>query len=78
VTLWSGLVFYLRLPWICHWCAVRSLENFDDGAPCVAQVEIIVSVKVVWVQKTLSTANRVRFPLGARKYFLVLLCYVAL
>jgi hypothetical protein len=38
VALWAGLVFYLRLSWICHWCAVRSLENFDDGAPCVAQV----------------------------------------
>jgi hypothetical protein len=55
VARWAGLVFYLRLSLICHWCTVGWLENFDDGAPCIAQVETIISVKVVWVQSDLDS-----------------------
>jgi hypothetical protein len=51
----GGLVFYLRLSLIFHWCAVGWLENFDDGAPCVAQVETIISVEVVCVQSDLDS-----------------------
>jgi uncharacterized protein YyaL (SSP411 family) len=55
VTLWAGLVFYLRLSWVCHWCAVRNLENFDDEAPCVSLVETIVSIKVSSVHSDLDS-----------------------
>jgi hypothetical protein len=36
-------------------CAVGWLEYFDDVAPCVSQVETIISVKVVWVQSDLDS-----------------------
>jgi hypothetical protein len=49
---WAGLVFYLCLSLLGHWCVSRSLKHFSDGAPDVAQVNL-VSVKVTEVQPDL-------------------------
>jgi len=51
---WAGLVFYLRLSLLGHWCIYRLLKHFYDGAPGVAQVKPIVSVKVIGVQPDLN------------------------
>jgi len=38
---WEGLVFYLRLSLLGHWCVSRLLNHFYDGAPSVAQVILL-------------------------------------
>jgi len=52
---WAGLVFYLRLSLLSHWCASRQLEHIDYGAPCMAQVKPLISVEVVGVQPDLDS-----------------------
>jgi hypothetical protein len=50
---WVGLVFYLHLFLLGHWCVSRSLKHFNDGVPGVAQVKHVDSVKVIGVQPDL-------------------------
>jgi hypothetical protein len=48
-----GLVFYMCLSLLGHWCICKSLKHFYDRVPGVAQVKPIISVKGIRVQPDL-------------------------